>query len=66
MYPDLEFLPRAPDPEEIIIGDETDDVDENVPPKDTDTQSENQETKEEQIEIKADVRKDESEGEEKM
>lgn len=25
VYPDLEFLPRAPDPEEIIIGDESDD-----------------------------------------
>lgn len=24
MYPDVEFLPRAPDPEEIIIGDGSD------------------------------------------
>lgn len=27
IYPDQEFLPRAPDPEEIIIGDEADDND---------------------------------------
>ncbi|KAI4462518.1 rab gdp-dissociation inhibitor [Holotrichia oblita] len=45
MYPDVEFLPRAPDPEEIIIGDDSDEQD-----REKDVEGKAEELKQEQVE----------------